>query len=164
MRRRNGIERIERKIARLSERASRLLEREEQTEARLGELRNAAPAGRLHAARRDRALGRAERRLANLRGERTQLVEVEIRAIMLSLRDESSRTRERLDRQLERMAPLEHEWERLRSMFDALEEAIDTPAVTDLARQWKGALEIPDFPVSEEQGYIKPFPPRAILF
>lgn len=164
MRRRNGIERIERRIERLRARASELLDQEEQAEARLGQLRNATPSGRLRAARRDRALARAERRLAKLRDERSGLVEAEIRAIMLSLRQESSRTRERLDRQLDRLIPLEQEWERLRSMFDALGQAIETPAVTDLARQWQGALEIPDFPVTEEQGYIKPFPPRAILF
>jgi len=164
MSRRNGIERIERRIERLSARAAELLEEEVQAESRVGQLRNDSPSGRLRAARRDRALGRAERHLAKLRDERAGLVEAEIRAIMLSLRQESSRTRERLDRQLERLAPLEQEWERLRSMFDALGQAIETPAVTDLARQWQGGLEIPDFPVTEEQGYIKPFPPRAILF
>ena len=122
------------------------------------------PARRFRRARRARALQRAQRRLGSLRDERTRLVEVEIRAIMLSLREESGRTRQRLDRQLERMQPLEREWDRLREMFGALEETIETPALNPLARQWQGELEIPDFPVVEHQGYIKPFPPRAILF
>jgi DNA repair exonuclease SbcCD ATPase subunit len=164
MGRRNGIERIERRIARLRERAAEQLEHEQRTEARLEELRGAASAGRLRTARRARALARAQRRLETLRAERTQLVANEVRAIMLSLRDQSSRTRERLDRQLERMAPLEREWERLRSMFGTLEETLGTPALDGLAVHFQGALEIPEFPVTEQQGYVKPFPPKAILF
>jgi len=166
MGRRKGIERIERRIAQLRERAAALLALEEAAEERLGALREQAqqPAGRIRAARRTRAALRAERRLAAVREERAQLVEDEVRAIMLSLREESSRTRGRLDRELERMAPLQREWERLRAMFDALESALETPALSELAGQWHGALQIPDFPVTEEQGYIKPFPPRAILF
>jgi chromosome segregation ATPase len=164
MGRRNGIERIERRIARLRERAAEQLEQEQHTEARLEELRGVPPAGRLRAARRRRALARAQRRLDTLRSERGRLVGAEVRAIMLSLRDQSSRTRGRLDRQLERMAPLEREWERLRSMFDTLEETLGTPALDGLAAHFQGALEIPEFPVSEQQGYVKPFPPKAILF
>ena len=164
MGRRNGIERIERRIARLRERAAEQLEHEQRSEARLEELRGADPAGRLRAARRERALARTQRRLDTLRAERAQLVDAEVRAIMLSLRDQSSRTRERLDRQLERMTPLEREWERLRSMFDTLEETLETPALDGLAVHFRGVLEIPEFPVTEQQGYVKPFPPKAILF
>jgi hypothetical protein len=114
--------------------------------------------------RRERTIERAERRLEALRTRRCEIVQGEVRAIMLSLRDQSARTRQRLDRELERMAPLEREWERLRSMFEALERTLEDPGVEDLAGHWRGTLEIPDFPVTERQGYIKPFPPRAILF
>ena len=164
LRRRNGIERIERRIAGLREQAAWLLEREEQSASQLEKLKSAGPSGRLRVTRRRRALERTARRLDQLRTERGRLAEDEIRTIMLLLREQSSRTRERLDRELERMVPLEQEWERLRSMFECLEETIGGPGLRALARHWQGGLDIPDFPVTESQGYIKPFPPQAILF
>lgn len=150
--RRRQVERIERRIARLSRRAEALFECErksEQTVARGG---------------RRRSERRAQRRLERLQAERAKLVEVEVRAIMLALQRESVRMRERLDRELERMAPLEREWDRLGSLFGALEETIAAPALDQLTEQWQGGLQIPDFPVVEQTGYIKPFPPKAILF
>jgi chromosome segregation ATPase len=146
------IDRIERRIARLGKRADALVARERRTEERL------ARGGCTGAQRR------AERRIERLREQRAKLAVAEVRAIMLILQSESSRTRERLDRELARLTPLEQEWERLRSMFDALEQAIARPALDELTGQWQGALAIPDFPVTEQTGYIKPFPPKAILF
>jgi chromosome segregation ATPase len=146
------VDRIERRITRLGKRADTLLAREHRLEERL------AKGGRTRSQRR------TERRIERLRAERAQLAVAEVRAIMLALRTESSRTRERLDRELARLTPLEQEWERLREMFDALERAIARPALDELTEQWQGGLEIPDFPVIEQTGYIKPFPPKAILF
>jgi chromosome segregation ATPase len=152
MRHGGRIERIEGRIARLGGRAEKLLDRERGLEERLA------------AQRSPRAGRRAERKLESLRADRGRMVEAEVRSIMLALKEESGRTRERLDRELERLVPLEREWERLRALFDALEQTIATPAVGALATQWQGGLEIPDFPVSERTGYVKPFPPKAILF
>lgn len=155
MRRRNGIERIQRRVARLGERAAKLHAREQEAAERLGATR---------AAGHERRAGRAQRRLERLGQERERLAEREIRAIMLLLREQSGRTRERLDRELERLTPLQEEWERLRAVFDSLDETIAGPALEPLAGQWRGELEIPDFPVQEHQGYVKPFPSCAILF
>lgn len=152
MRHGGRIERIEERISKLQGRAERMLAREQRLEARLA------------AARSPRVERRAGRRLARVRAERQKLVTGEVRAIMLALKEQSVRTRERLDRELERLVPLEREWERLRSMFDALDHAIAAPALDELTGQWRGELAIPDFPVSEDKGYIKPFPPKAILF
>lgn len=166
MGRRRRIGRIEGRISSLRDRAADLLEREQADERRLSELRDIAPqpAGRLRSARRARALRRTQRRRERLHAQRTELVEREIRAILLGLQQASTCTRERLDRELERLTPLEREWESLRCAFDLLEETIETPALCPLARRWQGELEIPEFPVTEHQGYIKPFPPQAILF
>ena len=71
---------------------------------------------------------------------------------------------ELLDQQLERLAPLEGEWERLRSAFGSIEAAVAAPALEQVECQWRGALEIPEFPVRENSGYDKPFPHRALLF
>lgn len=166
MDRRDRLRRIERRIAMLGERATEVLAREEEAQSAIGELRNAmtAPGARVRTAWRHRKLCAAERRLERLREERAELVEAELRAIMLSLRQTAGQTRERLDRELERIAPLEQEWERLRGLFASLEDTLSTPALSELADQWQGELEIPAFPVVEKEGYIKPFPPRAILF
>ena len=146
------IEKIERRITRLSRRAEKLFARQLRAEQRVAD------------ALRPASERRAQRRLERLRARREQLVQSEIRSIMLALKDESHRTRERLDRELQRMAPLELEWERLRSMFDTLEATLCKPALDQLTVQWRGGLAIPDFPVTEQTGYIKPFPPKAILF
>ncbi len=144
------IDKIERQIERLSQRAAALLERERQAEERIS-------AG-------GRGGRRAAHRLERLRAQRAELVDTEIRAIMLALQKQSGRTRERLDRELERLVPLEREWDRLRSMFDSLEETLAKPGLDQLTGQWRGGLEIPAFPITEQTGYIKPFPPKAILF
>jgi chromosome segregation ATPase len=154
LRRRDGIHRIEVRIERLTKRAEGLLEDEQQTDVRLRELRQA---GR-------RRAKRYERRLSKLRARREVLVEDGIRSILLALQDQAHDTRERLDRELERLAPIEAEWERLRETFDALEAAVDSPALEELAARWKGALAIPEFPVREREGYAKPFPQSAVVF
>src|SRR5437764_7086167 len=151
IRRRDRIERIENEISRLGELASELLEREEVARTRLGDLRHDAgkPVRRVRRARLSRAIGRAERHAEKLRGRREGLVEGDLRTIMLALEKESRRTRERLDQQLERLAPLEGEWERLRSAFGSIEAAVAAPALEQVECQWRGALEIPEFPVRE---------------
>lgn len=153
--RRNGIERIQHRVLRLGERAAGLHEREQRAAERLAAHREAGHA---------RRTARSQRRLERLRAERERLAEREIRAILLLLREQSGRTRQRLDRELERLTPLQEEWERLRGIFSSLDETIAAPALEPLAAQWRGDLEIPDFPVHENQGYVKPFPSCAILF
>lgn len=164
--RRDRIRLIEREIASFQERATDLLRREETASAKLRDLeaRSASPAGRLRTARMARALERARRRHAQRREQREAFVEQGLRAIMLTLEEQSRRTRERLDRELERLIPVQEEWERLGSAFDALQAAVATPAVEALAGQWRGTLEIPEFPVHEREGYLRPFPHGALLF
>jgi hypothetical protein len=83
---------------------------------------------------------------------------------MIALQEQARRTRDRLDRELDRLAPVEEEWERLRTTFDTLEVAVQTPALESLADHWHGVLEIPEFPVREHEGYAKPFPEQVLLF
>ncbi len=83
---------------------------------------------------------------------------------MLTLEEQSRRTRGRLDRELARLDPVHAEWDRLAEAFASVEAAIGTPAVAELAGQWRGALEIPGFPVHELEGYLRPFPHGALLF
>ncbi|HZU40333.1 MAG TPA: hypothetical protein VE992_04740 [Solirubrobacteraceae bacterium] len=160
------IDRIERQIADFQERATELLRAEQAAAARLSERRTRAaePGGRLRRGRRQRALRRAELRACRTVEARQAFVEQRLRAIMLTLEEQSRRTRERLDRQLERLIPVQAEWERLRGAFDAVEIAIATPAVESLAGQWRGTLQIPEFPVQEREGYLRPFPQGALLF
>jgi chromosome segregation ATPase len=166
--RRTPIERIENRIDKLGRRASELLEQEQAALAKVEELgeRAQAPSGRLSAARCARALRRAAKTAEQLRTRREWHVEEELRTIMIALERQSRRTRERLDQELERLAPIEAEWERLRSAFDALDKMVSAPALEqlELAGQWRGELEIPEFPVREREGYPKPFPARALLF
>jgi hypothetical protein len=177
--RKHQIDRIQSRIERLGGQAAELLAREEAALTKVQDLRQetetgadgeatpAPPAGRLRWARRNRALRRAERaeRAAEeLKAKRESLVEGELLTIMLALEKQSRRTRERLDEELERLAPVEEEWERLRSTFDALETAVTTPALEELAGQWRGGLQIPEFPVREREGYPKPFPAHTLLF
>jgi hypothetical protein len=175
--RKHQIDRIQSRIDRLGGQAAELLAREEAALTKVHDLREtetetetgadgAAPAraGRLRSVRRSRALRRAERAAEELRTKRESMVEGELLMIMLALEKQSRRTRERLDEELERLAPIEEEWERLRSTFDALETAVTTPALEALAGQWRGELQIPEFPVREREGYPRPFPARALLF
>jgi hypothetical protein len=164
--RKNDIDRIQSRIERLGGQAAELLAREEAAAAKVEDLRQAAqaPAGRIRSKRRERARRRAELTAEELRGKREWFVEEELRTIMLALERQSRRTRERLDEELERLAPLEAEWERLRSAFEALETTVVTPALEPVAGQWRGEFQIPEFPVRESEGYPKPFPPRALLF
>ncbi len=164
--RRHRIDHIERRISRLDRRASRLLERERETEVELVTLRRELDdmGPRLRAARARRAIGRRERRLARLQAGRRELVHDQIRWIMFALQEQAQRTRDELDRLLERLAPVQEQWERLRGTFDALETTIRGPAFASLAEQWKGQLEIPEFPLAERSGYAKPFPQHALMF
>ncbi len=165
-RHRDPIARIDVRIERLGERAGRLLEREQELEGRIAEWRAAAerPGGRLVRRRRERALGRTQSRLEAVRGERTELVEAEIRTIMRSLQEQSQRTRLRLDRELGRLEPVEAQWEQMRRTFGSLEALAATPAVNQLAGDWCVDLGIPEFPVREREGYEKPFPQGALVF
>jgi chromosome segregation ATPase len=161
------IDRIERQIADLRDRATDLLRREEALRTRVAQLEDRdarGRGGRIRARRRAGALSRAEARLQDVRDTREAFVEQELRAIMLTLEEQSRRTRERLDRELERLVPVQNEWERLGEAFVALEAAVATPAVESLAGQWQGRFEIPEFPVHEREGYLRPFPHRALLF
>lgn len=160
------LDRISGRIGRLTDRAIALLEREQAVSSTLDELRRSAHhcRGRWRTRRVTRAIARAERRLAKLRASRTSLAEAETRTIMLELQDQSHRTRERLDRALERLSPVEAEWERLRTTFGALETALATPALEQLTGHWQGGLQIPEFPIREREGYAKPFPHSAVVF
>ena len=164
--RHDQINRIEDRIGRLSARAAKQLAHERDLLGTVQELREAAgqPGGRLRAKRRNRKLARAERELETIRTKRSNLVQGELRTIMLALQEQSHRTRERLDEELARLAPVQEEWERLSLTFGALEEVVATPALETLAGQWRGVLQIPSFPVQEHDGYVKPFPQRAVVF
>jgi chromosome segregation ATPase len=158
------IDRIEREIREFQERATELLRRERAAQARVQQLKADERDGRMRSALHARALRRAQERAWALSGQREAFVEQGLRAIVLTLDEQARRTRDRLDRELERLLPVQEDWERLRSAFDALEAAVATPAVEELAGQWRGKLEIPEFPVPEREGYLKPFPHGALLF
>ncbi len=164
--RRDRIARIDQKIGRMRDRATKLLEREQKSASRIEELRLAEqqPAGRVRVARLSRAERRATRRLERFQAERQELVERELDRIMSALDAQSRRTRIRLDRELERLAPVQEEWERLRTTFEALGEAVNTPALEQSAASLNGCLKIPEFPVQERDGYVKPFPHSAMVF
>jgi chromosome segregation ATPase len=157
---------IERRIFRLERQASELLERERDTEAELVTLRRqlGETGPRLRAARTRRAIQRRELRLGRVQARRRELVHDQIRWIMFALQEQAQRTRDELDRQLDRLAPVHEEWERLRGTFDTLETTIQGPAFAALADQWQGQLAIPEFPVAQRAGYAKPFPQHALLF
>jgi|GEM_PF-3124046 len=160
------IDRIEGRIEKLRDRAAKLLEREQHAGERVRELRaviDGSP-GRLRRVRCGRALKRWEARRVRVGKRREALVADEVRSIMLALQDQSQRTRLRLDRELTRLEPIQAEWERMRDAFGTLAAAVSTPGVEELAAQWCGELEIPEFPVAEHEGYKKPFPARAMVF
>lgn len=161
--RRDRIDRIAIRVTRLRDRAADLLAREQ---ALRGTLEGATdhPRRRLGAARTTRWANRARGRLDRLAEERAEFVQEELRSIMVALEEQSRRTRERLDQELGRLAPVQEEWERLRSIFDALESAVGTPAFEPLAGHLDGTLRIPEFPVREREGYCKPFPQGAVVF
>jgi hypothetical protein len=169
--RRHEIDRIQARIDRLGNRAAELLSREEAKLVKVRDLRrqqddrdSEPQAGRLRWARRNRALRRAEESLEELRARRERMADEELRVIMLALEKQARKTRERLDEELERLAPVEAEWERLRCTFGALETTVAAPALEPVAAQWGGELAIPEFPVQEREGYARPFPPQALLF
>lgn len=161
---RQQIEKIEARIGRLNATAAELLEREQATAAHLEDHRQTTPTGRLKAARHRRALSKAETKLERLKTEREQLVERELNAIMVALELQARKTRDRLDEELERLVPVQEEWEQLRETFGALENTVATPAIGQLAGQWTGQLQIPEFPVEEREGYARPFPTGTLLF
>jgi len=160
------IARVGTRIERLREEATTLLEREREMQASVEAMRDAAgeQGGFVRRKRRRRALARAERKLEELRTNRINMSDAELRAIMLELQLHSHNTRERLDEALERLAPLEAEWDRLRSTFDALAATITLPALEPVAGQVPGELEIPEFPVRRSEDYAKPFPEQAVVF
>jgi hypothetical protein len=164
--RRSRIDDIERRIEKLDQNASRLLEQERTTSVQVLALRRDLDevGPRLRAFRVRKALRRRERVLARLQSRRRDLVHDQIREIMFALQQQAQRTRDELDRQLDRLAPIQDEWERLRGTFGALESAIQGPALASLAEQWQGPLEIPEFPLAQRDGYAKPFPQHALLF
>lgn len=102
--------------------------------------------------------------MGQLEAERHQLVHDQIRWILFALQAQAQHTRDELDRQLDRLAPVQERWERLRATFDALESTISGPAFASLADQWQGQLEIPEFPLAQRAGYTKPFPQHALIF
>lgn len=164
--RRSRIERIELRIERLAQKASDLLARERRADEDVARLQRTADeaSGWIRTWRTGRALRRRRVRLERLRAQRRELVDGQIRTIMFALQEQSQRTRDELDRQLERLAPVQEQWERLRATFDALEETMAGPAFASLAEHWRGQLEIPEFPLAQRGGYAKPFPKHALLF
>jgi DNA repair exonuclease SbcCD ATPase subunit len=162
--RKRPIDRIQTRIDHLTNQAAALLAQEQDAAARIDTLKKTDPAGRIRATRHRRTVRRARAELDRLQADRRLLVEHELRRIMLALDKQSRRTRERLDDELERLAPIEQEWERLRGAFEALEQAVSAPAIEHLAGHWSGELEFPEFPVREREGYARPVPPHALLF
>jgi chromosome segregation ATPase len=164
--RRTRIVQIEHRIARLGQQAARLLDRERRTAEQVAALRHSLDetGPRFRARRTRRALGRQEALLGRLEAQRRQLVHDQIRWILFALQAQAQHTRDELDRQLDRLAPVQEEWERLRATFDALESTISGPAFASLADQWQGQLEIPEFPLAQHAGYAKPFPQHALIF
>ncbi len=162
--RKQQIDKIEARIDRLNDTAAELLEQEQAVAVELQDHRQAEPAGRLSAARHRRSVTKAEAKLERLKAERERLVERELNGIMVALELQARRTRERLDEELERLVPVQEEWERLRGTFGALEHTVATPAIGQLAGQWTGELQIPEFPIEEREGYARPFPTGALLF
>jgi chromosome segregation ATPase len=160
------IDQIEHRIEELDQEASRLLERERRAAEQVLELQQRLDDVHSHvrAARGRRVLARRQRQLERLRTRRRDLVHEQIRGIMFALQDQAQRTRNELDRQLDRLAPIQEEWEHLRGTFGALESTIQGPAFASLAEQWQGPLEIPEFPLAQRSGYAKPFPQHALLF
>ena len=143
-----------------------MLEREREATERAASLRrsleHAGPG--LRTRRASRALRHQEESLARLTEQRRALVHDQIRWILFALQEQAQRTRNELDRQLDRLVPVHEEWERLRGTFDTLETTIRGPAFASLADQWQGQLEIPEFPLAQRDGYAKPFPQHALLF
>jgi chromosome segregation ATPase len=164
--RRTRIVQIEHRIARLDQQAAGLLQRERQTAEEVSVLRESLDetGPRIRSRRTRRALGRQEARLGRLEAERRELVHDQIRWILFALQEQAQHTRDELDRQLDRLAPVQEQWERLRATFDALEQAISGPAFASLADHWQGQLEIPEFPLAQHAGYSKPFPQHALIF
>jgi DNA repair exonuclease SbcCD ATPase subunit len=158
------LDKIEARIDRLNGTAAELLEHEQAVAVELEDRRQTEPTGRLTAARHRRAVNKAEAKLERLKTEREQLVERELNGIMVALELQARRTRERLDEELERLVPVQEEWDRLRGTFGALEHTVATPAIEQLAGQWTGDLQIPEFPVQEREGYARPFPTGALVF
>ncbi|HZU61798.1 MAG TPA: hypothetical protein VE983_12585 [Solirubrobacteraceae bacterium] len=150
----------------MDQRASQLLEREraavDQVEA--ADRATATSAGRIQAMRARRRLRRRRTRLERLRNQRRELIHEQLRSIMFALQRESQQARDELDRELERLVPVQEHWERVREAFEDLEETIGRPAFASLADQWRGQLEIPEFPLAERGAYVKPFPEHALLF
>jgi hypothetical protein len=164
--RRTRIDRIELRIERLDQRASDLLERERSAmeDIRAAEQPSADSLGAIRAMRARRRLRRRRTRLERLRTQRRELIQDHMRSIMFALQHESQQARDELDRELERLIPVQEHWERVRGAFGALEETIGRPAFASLADQWRGQLEIPEFPLAERGAYVKPFPEHALLF
>jgi chromosome segregation ATPase len=164
--RRTRIVHIEHRIARLDQQAARLMQREHKTAEEVSVLRQSLDdrGPRIRARRNRRAIQRQEARLGRLRTQRRELVQDQIRWILFALQEQAQHTRDELDRQLDRMAPVQEQWERLRATFDSLEQTISGPAFVSLADQWQGQLEIPEFPLAQRAGYSKPFPRHALIF
>ena len=157
---------IEHRIARLQEQAARLLDRERETAQEVVTLQRVLDGmgPGIRASRTGRTLRRRNAQLARLTEQRQALVQDQIRWILFALQEQAQRTRDELDRQLDRLAPVQEQWERLRGTFDALEATIQGPALASLTEQWQGQLEIPEFPLAQRAGYAKPFPQHALLF
>jgi chromosome segregation ATPase len=164
--RRTRIVQIEHRIARLDREAAGLLQRERQAAEEVAVLRGSLDeiGPRIRALRTRRALGRQQARLGRLTAQRRELVHAQIRWILFALQEQAQHTRNELDRQLDRLAPVQERWERLRTTFDALESTISGPAFASLADHWQGQLEIPEFPLAQDAGYAKPFPQQALIF
>lgn len=124
---------------------------------RLAETEPRSPLGRWRLARAQERVRRVEERRARaVVGEFSQIIRV--------LSAESERTRLELDDALERLVPLERRWTEIELTFRALDEAIAAPELEAFVGAFRGALEVPEFPVREEAGYVKPFPARAFVF
>lgn len=164
--RRSQMGRIDRRIRRLEMRATDLLAGERQAAEEVRGLQEELNEldGSIRAMRMRRHLRRRQIQVERLRSRRRGLVDGQVRVIMLALQGESRRARDELDRELARLVPVQEHWERLRATFDSLEEAMADPAFAPAADHWRGQLEIPEFPVSQPDGYTKPFPQQALVF
>lgn len=158
------LDRIQTRIARLSDRARALQERERDARAAAERLGDGAQDPPRRSVLDRHRLGRAQRRLETTSERRRQLVEAEFTAIMRDLAAEAERTRTELDRALAGLAPLAARWEEIERTFGVLDEACAGPELVSFVGSWRGALDVPEFPVREAEGYVKPFPARAFVF
>jgi chromosome segregation ATPase len=152
------LDRVQKRIARLAQRARALEERETAARAEVERLQGRRGP---FAARR---LARAQRRATKAAEQRHALVTEEFTAIMRTLHEEAKRMRAALDRALAPLASLAMDWGQIEKTFELLDEATGAPELKCYVGEHRGRLVVPEFPVREATGYVTPFPSDAFVF